>query len=36
MALIKGYKPHDNQRKIHAAINQGNQKYFVLNIGRQF
>ena len=36
MSLIKGYKPHDNQRLIHAAINQGKEKYFALNIGRQF
>jgi phage terminase large subunit-like protein len=36
MATIKGYKPHDNQRLIHTAINSGPEKYFVLNIGRQF
>ena len=36
MSLIKGYKPHDNQRLIHAVINQGKEKYFALNIGRQF
>jgi phage FluMu gp28-like protein len=36
MTLIKGYKPHDNQRAIHSAINSGTEKYFALNIGRQF
>jgi phage terminase large subunit-like protein len=36
MTLIKGYKPHDNQRAIHQAINSGTQKYYALNIGRQF
>ena len=36
MSTIKGYKPHDNQRSIHAAINEGTQKYYALNIGRQF
>ena len=36
MATIKGYKPHDNQRLIHNAINSGAQKYYALNIGRQF
>ena len=36
MSTIKGYKPHDNQRSIHAAINEGKQKYYALNIGRQF
>ena len=29
MSLIKGYKPHDNQRLIHAAINQGKEKSIV-------
>ena len=36
MSTIKGYKPHDNQRTIHTAINQGKEKYYALNIGRQF
>ena len=36
MSIVKGYKPHDNQRLIHDAINFGSEKYFVLNIGRQF
>jgi phage terminase large subunit-like protein len=36
MSTIKGYRPHDNQRSIHAAINEGKQKYYALNIGRQF
>lgn len=30
------YNPHNNQAKIHEAINKGSQKYYVLNIGRQF
>jgi phage FluMu gp28-like protein len=36
MSTIKGYKPHDHQRAIHTAINQGKEKYYALNIGRQF
>ena len=36
MSTIRGYKPHDNQRSIHTAINQGKEKYYALNIGRQF
>lgn len=34
--IVKGYKPHDNQRVIHNAINTGNSKYITCNIGRQF
>jgi hypothetical protein len=30
------YNPHKNQKKIHDAINNGTEKYYVLNIGRQF
>ncbi len=30
------YTPHENQEKIHKAINEGSQKYYALNIGRQF
>jgi len=30
------YTPHANQEIIHKAINEGSQKYYVLNIGRQF
>jgi hypothetical protein len=30
------YNPHAEQAKIHEAINKGTQKYYVLNIGRQF
>jgi len=33
---VELYKPHKNQKLIHDAINNGNQKYYVLNIGRQF
>ena len=33
---IKGYKPHENQRLIHHAINQDPAKYYVLCIGRQW
>lgn len=33
---VKGYKPHDKQREIHDAINHGHEKYYALNIGRQF
>jgi phage terminase large subunit-like protein len=36
MSTVKGYKPHDNQRTIHDAINHGHEKYYALNIGRQF
>ena len=36
MSVVKGYKPHDNQRMIHDAINHGHEKYYALNIGRQF
>ena len=30
------YNPHKNQAVIHQAINENLNKYFVLNIGRQF
>jgi hypothetical protein len=33
---VKLYRPHQNQQKIHEAINGSNHKYYVLNIGRQF
>jgi hypothetical protein len=33
---VELYKPHPKQKIIHDAINSGNQKYYVLNIGRQF
>lgn len=33
---VKLYSPHPNQKIIHDAINNGTQKYYVLNIGRQF
>jgi len=36
MSTVKGYKPHDKQREIHDAINYGHEKYYALNIGRQF
>ena len=36
MSTVKGYKPHDKQRSIHEAINHGHEKYYSLNIGRQF
>ena len=36
MSTIKGYRPHSRQLEIHNAINQGDEKYFALNIGRQF
>ena len=36
MKVVKGYKPHANQRLIHDSINHGPYKYYVLNIGRQF
>lgn len=34
--IVKGYKPHSNQRIIHNAINNDSAKYFACNIGRQF
>ena len=36
MAKAILYNPHPNQRKIHNAINNGTEKYYVINIGRQF
>ena len=36
MSTIKGYRPHKHQLEIHNAINHGGEKYFALNIGRQF
>lgn len=33
---VQLYNPHKNQAVIHQAINQSPNKYFVLNIGRQF
>ena len=36
MAKAILYTPHKNQEKIHQAINNGHQKYYILNIGRQF
>jgi hypothetical protein len=30
------YTPHRNQKIIHDAINHSNEKYYVINIGRQF
>ena len=36
MTTVKGYKPHKTQREIHDAINHGHEKYYALNIGRQF
>lgn len=36
MGIIRGYKPHANQRVIHDAINTGKEKYIACNIGRQF
>jgi hypothetical protein len=30
------YTPHRNQKIIHDAINFSNEKYYVINIGRQF
>jgi hypothetical protein len=36
MSTIKGYKPHNIQRAIHQSINNGEWKYYCLNIGRQF
>lgn len=34
--VVKGYKPHPNQRTIHNAINNEPFKYYVCSIGRQF
>jgi hypothetical protein len=34
--IIKGYKPHTNQRLIHNSINNDSAKYYACNIGRQF
>lgn len=36
MRIIKGYKPHANQRILHNSINNEDAKYYVFNIGRQF
>lgn len=36
MAQATLYTPHQNQRKIHDAINNGPEKYYILAIGRQF
>lgn len=36
MAKAILYNPHPNQKKIHDAINFRNEKYYVINIGRQF
>lgn len=36
MAQATLYTPHQNQRKIHEAINNGPEKYYILAIGRQF
>lgn len=33
---VQLYQPHRNQAKIHDAIQGGKEKYYVLNIGRQF
>ena len=33
---VQLYNPHKNQAIIHQAINQSLNKYYVLNIGRQF
>lgn len=33
---VELYTPHSKQKEIHDAINNGSQKYFVLDIGRQF
>ena len=30
------YQPHAKQAEIHRAINQGSEKYYTLDIGRQF
>ena len=34
--MLTLYKPHSKQREIHNAINNGNHKYYVVSIGRQF
>lgn len=34
--IIKGYKPHSNQKLIHESINNESFKYYILNIGRQW
>ncbi len=36
MAKAILYTPHQNQKVIHSAINNGHEKYYILNIGRQF
>lgn len=36
MAKAILYTPHHNQKVIHSAINNGHEKYYILNIGRQF
>jgi hypothetical protein len=36
LSEILSYEPHVNQLLIHDAINEGNQKYYSLRIGRQF
>lgn len=36
MAKAILYTPHRNQKIIHDAINFSNEKYYVINIGRQF
>lgn len=33
---LTGYKPHENQAKIHKSIIEDDFKYYVLNIGRQW
>ena len=34
--MLELYTPHSKQREIHNAINSGNQKYYIVSIGRQF
>jgi len=34
--VLELYTPHNKQREIHNAINSGNQKYYIVSIGRQF
>jgi hypothetical protein len=34
--VLELYTPHSKQREIHNAINSGNQKYYIVSIGRQF
>lgn len=34
--IVKGYKPHKNQRVLHDSINKDSAKYYGFNIGRQF